>query len=253
IGVSAGARGGAAVPAAAPPRAPADTPITSTAELVRRMHDRYAGKWYRTLSFTQNNTLYRSGGGEDRSQWLEYMAVPGRLRIEYMPRESKSGVLFENDRVHAFNAGKLLQTQRRVHPLLLMSADVYAIPADTTVRRLDSLGVDTGKFRVDTLDGRRVYVVGAAAGDSTAPQVWVDADRLLTRRLIEQQSLGARTVVTDARFNGYADFEGVPVATEMLFLRDGRPVFKEEYTDVKVNVPLSDELFDPGKWSDAKP
>jgi hypothetical protein len=226
---------------------------TSAAALVGAMHDRYAGRWYRTLTFLQNNTLYRSGGGEDHSQWREYMAIPGRLRIEYLPATSRSGVLFEGGRVHAFNAGKRTQTQARIHPLLLIGGDVYAIPPEVTLRRLDSLGVDLSKFHVDTLDGVRAYVVGAAAGDSTSPQIWVDADRLVALRVIERETRGTRTVVTDSRFTRYEQMEGLPVATAMLFLRDGRPVFKEEYAEVRLNVPLPDALFDPERWSTATP
>jgi hypothetical protein len=246
------ARAAAPTPAPVPAQtAPAEP--ASAAALVRAMHDRYAGRWFRTFTFLQNNTLYRAGGGEDRSQWMEYMAVPGRLRIEYLPATSKSGVLFENGRVHAFDAGKRVQTQSRIHPLLLMAADVYAIEPAVTLRRLDSLGVDTSRFRVDTLGGTRAYVVGGAPGDSTAPQVWVEADRLVALRVIERETRGTRSVVTDSRFSRYVEMEGLPIAVEMLFLRDGRPIFKEEYADVKLNVPLSDALFDPEKWGEAKP
>ena len=234
------------------PQAAVPAPPTSAAELIARMHDRYEGKWYRTMTFLQNNTLYRTGGGEDRSQWMEYMAIPGRLRIEYPPATSRSGVLYENGRVHAFNAGKRLQTQTRIHPLLLMGGDVYAIPPEVTLRRLDSLSVDLAKFRSDTLSGVPVYVVGAAAGDSTSAQVWVEADRLVTLRVVERETRGDRTVVTDSRFAKYQEMDGVLVATERLIIRDGRPVFKEEYADVKLDVPLDSSLFDPEKWNDAK-
>ena len=252
---AAGCGRGASSPAAGPAPAPAAAAPapTSAAELVTAMHDRYAGRWYRTLTFLQNNTLYRSGGGEDRSQWREYMAIPGRLRIEYLPATSHSGVLFENGRVHAFNAGKRIQTETRIHPLLLIGGDVYAIPPEVTLRRLDSLGVDLAKFRVDTLDGTRAYVVGAAAGDSTSPQIWVEADRLVALRVVERETRGTRTIVTDSRFTRYERIDGLPVATEMLFLRDGRPVFREEYAEVRLNVPLSDALFDPEQWSTATP
>lgn len=243
----------ATTPAAPPAAAVVPAAPASAAALVTAMHDRYAGKWYRTMTFLQNNTLYRSNGGEDHSQWMEYMSLPGRLRIEYLPATSRSGVLFENGRVHAFDAGKRVQTQTRIHPLLLIGGDVYAIPPEVTLRRLDSLGVDLSKFRVDSLDGMRAYVVGAAAGDSTAPQIWVDADRLVALRVIERETRGTRTVVTDSRFTRYEQMDGVPVATAMLFLRDGRPVFKEEYADVRLNVALPDSLFDPERWTSATP
>lgn len=255
LGAALGCARSAAVPATspAPARVAAPAAPTSAAELVTAMHDRYAGRWYRTLTFLQNNTLYRSGGGEEHSQWKEYMSIPGRLRIEYLPATSRSGVLFENGRVHAFDAGKRIQTQTRIHPLLLVGGDVYAIAPDVTLRRLDSLGVDLTKFRVDTLDGMRAYVIGAAAGDSTAPQVWVDAGRLVALRVVEREARGTRTVVTDSRFTRYEEMEGLPVATAMLFLRDGRPVFKEEYADVRLNEPLPDSMFDPERWTTATP
>ena len=239
-----------------PPPTPAQDTVApapaSAAELVTRMHDRWVGKWYTTLTFLQHNTLYRTGGGEDRSDWREYMALPGRLRIEYLPG-GKSGVIFENGRVHAFDAGKRVQTQTRIHPLLLIGGDVYAIPPEVTLRRLDSLGVNLRAFRADTFAGARVYVAGGAVGDSTSPQVWIDADRLVALRVIERETRGTRTIVTDSRFTKYVDMDGVPVATEMLFLREGRPIFKEEYADVRINVPLSDALFDPARWNDARP
>jgi hypothetical protein len=33
------------------------------------------------------------------------------------------------------------------------------------------------------------------------------------------------------------------------FLRDGRPYWREEYTEVRLGVPLDDALFDPAQWT----
>src|SRR5215212_9954986 len=57
---------------AAPPAAPA---ITDGPSLVRAMRQKYGGQWFRTLSFTQNNTLYSARGGETNSQWRERISV----------------------------------------------------------------------------------------------------------------------------------------------------------------------------------
>jgi hypothetical protein len=78
----------------------------------------------------------------------------------------------------------------------------------------------------------------------------VDADRLLFVRLRQRAANGA---VTDYQFNRYTDFNGVPVAIEVLMLRNGRLYFKEEYTNVRVSLPMSDALFDPAKWVEAQP
>src|SRR2546426_1730944 len=56
-------------------------------QIVQAMHDRYAGKWYRTLTFVQKNTATR-GDSTAHSVWREYAALPGKLRIEFVPADS---------------------------------------------------------------------------------------------------------------------------------------------------------------------
>jgi hypothetical protein len=242
---SPGAAGAAPAPAAEP-----QAPVASASELVERMRARYEGKWYRTMTFLQNNTLYKTGGGEEKSQWMEYLAVPGRLRIDYLSMGNRSGILVVDDTFYAFDNGRQVSAVKRIHPLLLLAADVYALPSAVTLRRLDSLGIDTARFRTAEWRGRPAYVVGAAPGDTTASQFWISADSLLVVRVIETRQAGARTVSTDYHFNRYTDVGGYPVAVEVVMHRDGRPVFKEEYADVKVNVELPDALFDPARWSE---
>src|SRR2546426_8985646 len=41
-------------------------------QIIRAMHDRYAGAWYRTLSFVQRNTATRPDGTTEHSVWREY-------------------------------------------------------------------------------------------------------------------------------------------------------------------------------------
>ncbi len=232
--------------------APAVAPsITTGAELVAAMHARYAGGYLSTLSFVQNNTLYQASGGEQKTQWLEHLAVPGRLRIDYLPLTSRSGVIYEGGKVHVFDNGKQIQSQPGINALLLLGFDVNAQPPAATARTLDSLGFDLGVIRDGQWQGRRVHIVGAAVGDSTTNQFWVDAERLLFVRMFQRNPAG--TVVTEYRFERYTEIGGFPVAIEVLMLRNGRAFFKEEYTDVRVNIPLADGLFDPARWVTAQP
>src|SRR5687767_8554401 len=222
-----------------PEEAPKSTSsIKSSRELVREMHDKYAQNWYRTLRFEQSNTFYTSSGREEKSRWVEHLSVPGRLRIDFEPLESKSGLLILNNRVTTFDNGRRVDTRRAIQPILTLTADVYAIPAEVTLRRLDSLRIDLDKFRTDRLDRERVYVIGADEGDLQSNQVWIDADKLVLVRLIQSEKRGERTVVTDTRVRDYKEIEGFPVAHEFMSLRDGKPYFKEEYENVKVNEPI---------------
>jgi hypothetical protein len=225
------------------------TAINTSAKLVNEMHDRYAGKWYRTLSFEQTNTFYTSGGKEQKSQWVQRLQVPGKLRIDFMPLTSKSGMLIQNNRVTTFDNGKRVDTRRAIQPVLTLTGDVYAIPASVTLRRLDSLGVDLDKFHDEKWNGRRVYVMGAEKGDLESTQIWIDAERLLLVRIVQREKRGERSVVTDTHVTDYREVDGHQVPFEFTSYRDGKVFFKEEYDKVKVNEPIPAAVFDASRWA----
>lgn len=236
-----------------PPAKPEAPTISDGRSLVSAMRQKYSAQWYKTLSFTQNNTLYSTRGGPSQSQWREHIAVPGKLRIDYMPLTQRSGVLFDGSRVHTFDNGRAIDAQPGVNAQLLVTADVYALPLERSTQLLDSIGFDLSKFRRDTWEGQSAYVVGASAGDSTTSQFWIDAEKLVALRVVQKERRGTRDIVTDVRFGKFNEFGGVPIATEVTQYRDGRLVFREQYVDVKVNDPIPDATFDPAKWVAAQP
>jgi len=240
-----GGRRTASIPPATKPAAPS---ITDGRSLLGVMRARYDTSWYRTLSFTQNNTLYSSRGTTTTSQWRQRIAVPGKLRIDYLPVTSRSGVLFDGTRVHTFDNGRAIDAQPAVNAQLLLTADVYSLPLERSATLLDSLGFDLTKLRRDTWEGQGAYVVGAAEGDSTTSQFWIDSTRLVPLRIVQKQRLGSREVVSDVRYARFAEFGGLPIATEVVQYRDGRLVFREQRVDVKLNEPIADVTFDASKW-----
>lgn len=235
--------------------APEPDPPASAREVVALMRDAYAGRWYETLEFRQRNTAYTAAGGTiDAGEWLERQRVPGLLRIDFVaPQANGSGILFRADSQYVFDGGRLAQRMELVHPLRLLGADVYARPVDGTVRRLARLGIDTAIVRRGTWEGRPVHVVGAAAGDSTSSQFWVDAERLLLVRLVHaQRAPSGRTVATDYHVT-YQDVAGLPVPREIVFHREGRAYFRERYLDVRPNAAVADSLFLPAYWAQGIP
>lgn len=224
--------------------------ITSSSGLVKGMHDRYAGKYLKTLSFLQNNTAYTTTGQEQKSQWYEHMEIPGKLRIAFLPASQKSGMVQVDDRVASFDNGIRVDFRPSIHPLLLLTADVYVLPVAAIMHGLDSLSVDAEIIRTDEWEGHPVYVVGAKAGDSTANQMWMDRDNLRLVRFIQRSKMGDRTIVSDMRVRGYKDIQGFDVPTEFLVLRNGRPVWREVYADIRVNETFPPDTFDQAKWYD---
>jgi hypothetical protein len=244
---------GAPVPASKP--APAKLPgsgvtLTSSSGLVKAMHDRYAGKYLKTMSFLQNNTAYTTTGQEQKSQWYEHIEIPGKLRIAFLPAAQKSGLVQVDDRVASFDNGIRVDFRPSVNPLLLLTADVYVAPLAAIARSLDSLHVDQDVIRTDEWEGQPVYVVGAKAGDTTSNQMWVDKDRLRLVRFIQRNRAGDRTTVSDIRVQNYKEIQGFEVPTEFLVLRNGRPVWREQYADVRVNEEFPTGTFDQAKWYD---
>lgn len=235
-----------------PARPAAPPPVTDARGVVTAMHARYAGRFFTTLRFKQNTTTTSASGRETKGVWNEYLVLPGRLRIDYQPLSTRSGVLYTGGRVHSFIDGKAQPVQRGYNLALTLIGDVYAQPVDSTLAHLDSSGVRLGVMREDTWQGARVWVVGAAAGDTTSAQFWVDRDSLLIRRLVTRDPRAPRAVSTEMRFLDYRDVGGYPVAFDVHFLRDGRRYFREQYFDVQVNTLIPADVFDPARWATAQ-
>lgn len=231
----------------------APPPMTGR-EVLGAMHDRYATTWYRTLTFTQRNTATHADGTQEHSTWLEYAALPGRLRIEFLPADSGQGALYVNDSQYVFRRDTLTAASAFVHPLMVLGFDVYFDPVEKTVGRLERLKFDLASpVREDTWEGRPVYVVGAkgGAGDLRTRQFWVDKERLVFVRLLEPGQRDT-TRISDIRFNKYQPVGPAWVSAEVAFLVDGRPIWLEEYTDIKTDVALAPMLFDASKWKQTR-
>ena len=224
--------------------------LASGSGVVKAMHDLYAGKFLKTMSFLQNNTAYTSTGQEQHWQWYEHIEVPGKLRIAFLPASQRSGLVQVDDKVASFDNGIRVDFRPSVNPILLLTADVYAAPLPTIMRGLDSLSVDLGVVRTDEWQGRPVYVIGAKAGDSTSNQMWIDADKLLLLRFIQRGKSGDRPVISDIQVGGYKDIQGYQVPTEFLVIRNGRPVLREQYANVRINEELPAGTFDQALWRD---
>ena len=232
----------AAIAAVAPSDTPTDPPKDGV-EVVTRMRERYLGKWYRTLTFVQKTTL--SDGKVET--WYEAAELPGKLRIDIAPLEGKNTILFRNDSIYDFKAGKLAEAKPLIHPLMVLGFDVYAQPLDRTVAQLRELGFDLSKVHEGEWQGRPAYVVGAAAGDSLTRQFWIDQERLYFVRMVEPGKKDPAAKV-ETQFNKYIPMGEGWLETEVRFIVNGETKMLEEYTEPKADVKLDPSIFDPGRW-----
>jgi hypothetical protein len=235
----------------ASPAPNASTPVISSGEqLVKAMYDRYAGKWYRTLTFVQRTDTWQPDGTVRTETWLEAASIPGKLRIDIEPRSNGNGILFNRDSIFNMQNGAVARSGPFVHPLMVLGFDVYAQPAERTLAQLRQLGFDLSQIHTDTWEGRAVHVVGAPAGDLRTKQFWVDQERLLFVRMLQPVPRDS-VKVAETRFSKYVPAGQTWIAPEVEFITDGKRTVLETYSDVRVDVALDEALFDPGMWRTA--
>jgi outer membrane lipoprotein-sorting protein len=222
--------------------------ISTPEQLIAAMHDRYASKWYHTLTFEQKSVTHKPDGTETTELWHEALMLPGRLRIEIGDRSAGNGMLFSNNHLYIYKEGKLAEQRDFVHPLLVLGFDVYTQAVDKTMQQLKDLSVDTTLMHEENFEGRPTYVVGAKPGDLQTLQFWVDKERLYFVRLLRPSEKQAGAV-QDVRFDDYKQVEGGGwLAEHVAIVAAGKVVFEELYSDIKINPSLSENLFNPEQF-----
>jgi hypothetical protein len=241
------------------PPAPAPAPVETApeprfrtgADVVEAMHDRYAGKWYSSLTFKQKTSRLLPNGKWNVQTWWEAMKLPGRLRIEFDPVRAGNGVLYARDSQFVVQNGRALRGDPGINPLLLLGFDVYSAPVAYTTARLRREGFDLTRVHETTFQGRPMIVVGARKGDYNRKQFWVDAERMLFVRMLEPTPRDT-TKMQDIRFVNYERRGNGWIAPRVEIWSEQKLVFYEDYEDVRVDVPLDDALFVPSRWKTAR-
>ncbi|MEO7102980.1 MAG: hypothetical protein ABI311_06185 [Gemmatimonadaceae bacterium] len=214
------------------------------ADLIRLMHDRYVGKWYKTLTFTQATVRRTPADTMVHETWYESAKLPGRLRIDVGAPDGDPIILFARDSTFVRRGSSKVVGRAGRNPLLILGFDIYTQPIERTVSVLREEGFDLSKMHEGTWEGRKVFIVGATPGDTTSQQFWVDADRLLFVRMLSPVAAG-RPGTEDVRFEKYQPAGGGWLSTYVTASRAGKLIQSETYTDIRVNPPIPDSRMDP--------
>ncbi len=214
------------------------------ADLVRQMHARYAGHWYRTITFEQTTTF----ADRPAETWYEAGTIPGKLRIDVAPTDSMTAFMFVGDSTVVFRGGKRIGARQDRNLLMTLGFDVYGQPPEVTVAQLEAQGIDLSKLHEDRWNGTKVWVVGAEKGDTATSQFWIEQDRLLFVRLIEvrknPKEPKAPASLLDVTFENYQPLGKGWVAPQVVIKLDGKEVQREAYRDIRADVPLQADLYD---------
>jgi hypothetical protein len=213
-------------------------------ELVRQMHDRYAGKWYHNLTFVQTTSF----PDHPSETWYEAGTVPGKLRIDMAPLDSMNAFMYVGDSAIIFKGGKRVAGQEDRNLLMTLGFDVYGQAPETTIEQLEARSMDLSKIREDSWNGTKVWVVGAEKGDTATNQFWIEQKRLLFMRLIEahpnKKNPAAPPNVLDITFENYQPLAKTWVAPKCVIKVNGKEVQREAYRDIRADVKLQPDLYD---------
>jgi hypothetical protein len=219
-------------------------------EVLTRMHDAYATTWYRTLTFIQKTKIDRAGQPPAEQTWYESVAAPGVLRIDIADPDSGNGMIYSTDSTFVFRGGKAVVRAAGGNPFLPLIMGVYLQPPATTALQLAAYHIDLSKVTSTMLDGKPVWIVGAATPtDTTAPQFWVETERLIVLRVVSP--IGNSGLTFDARLDGYVQAGKGWLATRVAIAISNGTRQEETYTDWKADPPISLDLFDPARYSTA--
>ena len=220
------------------------TPPTGK-EIVKKMHDRYAGKWYRTFTFNQTTQVYRNDSLRNTQTWYEFIRFPDRFRMDFGPADSGNAAIFRGDSCYRFRSGKLGSTTiNNNEGLIFLLGGMYFYSLGQTYTIFDSLHYDLGKAREDSWKGRPVYVIGANKGEDNVNQLWIDQQDLYLVRMIKVDPQSR----LEALFEDWKPAGGGWLETKCSFFINGKLVQVETYHDYKTDIPLEDRIFDPASF-----
>ncbi len=190
------------------------------------MHDRYAGKWYHTLTFTQTTQKCTATTASAQPKpGTNSSASPTAFAWTSAPptaaTPSSSAAIPPIDSATA---------SCDPPPSITTKASSSCSAACTSIRSIrpvdilsDSLHFDLTQTREDNWKGRPVYVIGKEG----ANQLWIDQQNLCLVRMIKTDNQ------MDARFEDWQPFGGGFCETKCEFYINGKLIQTEIYHDMQ--------------------
>ncbi len=229
---------------------------TTGADVLKRMHDAYAGKWYRTLTFDQTTTQYSPTGEPRVSKWRESLRHDAgrgtQLRIDVGDPADGNVILYTADSVWVVRSGKIVRTGAHGNEFLPLIEGVYMQPVERTAKELRALGFNLDRVASGEWQGRPAWIVGVASpADTTSPQFWVDKERNIVVHAVIAPGPNAPPIAIV--LEKYEPFAGGWLATKVTMTMKGKNMQTEEYANWKGNIDVPASLFDPSQWPAAPP
>ncbi len=216
--------------------------IKTADQLITTMHKKYANRYCKTVTFTQDNTYYENGKSM-KSVWFEAIEYPDKFRIDFGDPKHKDGVIFKSDSAFLFKKGVMTEAVKDENKLLLLLGGMYFRKKEDALKRIQNAGFDLKILSLNVFQNNPVYVIGANKNDTTSNQIWVEQENLRVVKLItkeEDSSLEMRVETFQKSCDGFQE-------TKVSFYRNGLLEQIEEYRNIETNKSIPVGVFDPKK------
>ncbi len=211
-------------------------------ETITKMHKRYAGKWYKTFTFTQTTEHYRNDSLKQTATWYEASMFPYDLRIDIGDRKNGNSVIYRKDSTWRFQKGELKAVTPDTNPFTFLLGGMYHVSLKNMIQYFQDQGYDLAKGCTTYWKNRKTLVVGTDdIADSTKKQFWVDAEHLYLVRTIETNN----NIVFDAHMENHVKLGKGWSETLVTFYFNGVKRQVEKYSDLNVNSKLDPRIFEP--------
>ena len=223
-------------------------------DVLAQMRAKYAGEWYKSLTFSQTTTLRQRDGRDTVQTWYETLRYTpehgAQLRIDVAPLSAGNASLSTWDSTWVLRADTLAAARAGGNPFLALIEGVYLQTVERTIPQLAPLGFDLMKLRSAEWQGQAVWIVGATdPADTTSAQFWVESKHLMVVRIV---LAGGGRAPLDIRLGALAPCGKGWLATKVEMMQGGQRRQLEEYHDWKCDTSFDPQLFNPGAGKTAK-
>lgn len=217
-------------------------------DMVQQMYAKHAAGFRKNLSFVQQTGFYRNDSLVRTATWYEVLVYPDKLRIDIDDPAAGNSIFFVNDSVYRFQGNVLKSRSYQPHDLLFVIGGMYSFPLKEVYNRLKSIGYDTKKSFETTWKGRPVIVIGTDKAETESNQFWVDKEKLVTVRILNNKDGQKTEIVCGDHIqlgNGWCE-------TSVEFYVNGQLRQTEKYHDLKENINVDMEYLNPDKMGKIK-
>ncbi len=199
-------------------------------ELLTAMHKRYYQAPCKIYAFSQRNTHYKADTVSSHSEWHEVIEFPDKFRIDFGNPSEGNYVVFRNDSVFNFKAGKQVKMRADSNTLLLLLGGMFYRPLDDVIARVKAQGYDLDVLSEQIWNEETVFVLGALQDELAKNQIWISKKTLRVLRILESKNEKDRM---DMRFEGHQDWCKGYVENKVSFRRNGKLEQVEEYYNIR--------------------